>query len=365
MDKIKERITILAIGDNADHDSYRKFHREKRFILQSGFDYASTDYRQFLVKGAPPIKTKKVIVFLFFPFVYWNKYIEHKNYKGIYGNHTFYKKFISFWNKVEKALKGSLRDKEVFFVNSPLLCGLYRDKLEVTKKLIPRSIPSPKLYNIPSVKKLKNLLNKGHNFFLKPRFGSMGKGITFLSWSNWQTNFIFKNGKIISRKSDRGWKFRDITGKNLFLHKLIRNDILIEKAVESVLLKEMKVDMRIYTFFKKVIYIYPRRNRADSITTNISQGAKGDPGILQKLPKHLVKKAKRLAGKVSAALGLNLVGMDIMMDANLKDIYVIDVNLFPGFPKRKTFNLTQAMIRELKKQVRAPRSLNANSGRFF
>ncbi len=360
---MKERITILAIGDRVDHDSYRKFHKEKAFILKSGFDYASTDYRRFFIEGTPLIKTKKVIVFLFFPFVYWNKYIEHKNYKGMYGNHTFYKKFIYFWNKVEKALKGSLRDKKVFFVNSPHFCGLYRDKLEVTKKLSPFSIPSPKLYNIRSVKKLKDLLNKGHNFFLKPRFGSMGKGITFLTWSNWQTNFIFKNGKIISRKSDYGWKFRDITGANAFLHKLIKKDILIEQAVESLLLKEMKVDMRIYTFFKKVIYIYPRRNRADSLTTNISQGAKGDPGILQKLPKHLVKKAKKLALKVSTALGLNLAGMDIMMDANLKDIYVIDVNLFPGFPKIKTFNLTQRMIRELAKITRAPRSLNANSGR--
>ncbi len=349
MGKIKERITILAIGDRVDHDSYKKFHKEKAFILKSGFDYASIDYERFLIRGAPLIKTKKVIVFLFFPFIYWNKYIEHKNYKGIYGNHSFYKKFVLFWNKVEKALKDSLLDKEVFFVNSPHFCGLYRDKIEVTRKFSHERIPDPRLYNIHSVKKLKNLLDKGHSLFLKPRYGSMGKGITYLTWSNWQTNFIFKNGKIISKKSDHGWKFRDITGNNAFLHKLIKKDILIEKAVDSLLLKKMKVDMRIYTFFNKVTYIYPRRNRADSITTNISQGAKGDPSILQRLPKDLVKKAKKLASKVSAVLGLNLAGMDIMMDSNLKDIYVIDVNLFPGFPKRKTFNLTQRMVRDLAK----------------
>ncbi len=347
MGKIKKRITILAIGDRVDRDSYKKFHKEKAFILKSGFDYVSSDYKQFLTGGMPLIKTKKVIVFLFFPFVYWNKYIEHKNYKGIYGNHTFYKKFIHFWNKVAKTLKNSLQDKEVFFVNSPHLCGLYRDKLEVAKKFSHKRIPAPKLYNIPSVKKLKDLLNKGHNLFMKPRYGSMGKGITFLTWSNWQTNFIFKNGNIISKKSDYGWKFRDVTANNEFLHKLIREDMLTEKAVDSLLLKEMKVDMRIYTFFNKVTYIYPRRNRADSITTNISQGARGDPSILRKLPQHLVRKAKKLATKVSAVLGLNLAGMDIMMDSNLKDIYVIDVNLFPGFPKRKTFNLTQRMVREL------------------
>ncbi|UCD55765.1 MAG: hypothetical protein JSV93_02985 [Candidatus Omnitrophota bacterium] len=347
MGKIKRRITILTIGDRVDRDSYRKFHKERAFIFKSGFDYVSVNYKRFLTGGMPLIKTKRVIVFLFFPFVHWNKYIEHKNYKGIYGNRAFYKKFRHFWNRVNKTLKNSLLDKEVFFVNSPRFCGLYRDKVEVTRKFLHEHIPAPKLYNISNVKKLKDLLNKGHNLFLKPRYGSMGKGITFLTWSSWQTNFMFKNGKIISKKSDHGWKFRDITGNNAFLHKLIREDILIEKAVDSLLLKEMKVDMRIYTFFNKVIYIYPRRNRADSITTNISQGAKGDPGILPKLPKDLVRKAKKLATKVSALLGLNLVGMDIMMDSNLKDIYVIDVNLFPGFPKIKTFNLTQRMVREL------------------
>lgn len=355
MGKIKERITILAIGDGPDHDSYKKFHKEKPFILESGFDYVSTDYKRLLTSGIQPIKTRKVIVFLFFPFIYWDKYIEYRNYKGIYGNHTFYTKFIYFWNKVDNALMDSLSDKKVFFINRTELCGLYRDKLNVAKKFSHAGISNPRLYNIQSVKKFKDLLAKGHSFFLKPRYGSMGKGITYLTWSNWQTNFIFKNGQIMNRISDKGWKFRDTTGNGKFLRALIKKDILIEEAVNSLLLNKMKVDMRIYTFFNKVIYIYPRRNNADKITTNISQGAKGDPDILKKLPGHLIKKAERLAQRVSKTLGLNLTGMDIMMDHNLKDVYVIDVNVFPGFPKRRTFNLAQCMIKELQKMTRGGR----------
>jgi len=114
-------------------------------------------------------------------------------------------------------------------------------------------------------------------------------------------------------------------------------------------LKKTRVDLRVYTFFGKVIYVYPRRNRSDAVTTNISQGAKGDPGILKKLPRHLVKKAKKLATGVSGALGVNLLGMDIMMDRNLKDVWVIDVNFFPGLPKIRTFNISQRMIKELVK----------------
>ena len=350
MGKVKERITILAIGDRADYDSYKKFHKEKFFILRSGFDYVSTNYKELLTKGILPVKTKKVIIFLFFPFVYWNTYIEHKDYKGLYGNRVFFNKFVRFWDKTDKIIKDSLKDKEIFFVNHPSLCGIYRDKLEVAKKFSRTGIPNPKLYNVSHVGSIERLLNKGHSLFLKPRHGSMGKGITFLNWSNWQTNFAFKNDRIISRRSDRGWKFRDITGNNKFLSKLLKKDILIEKAVDSLLLKKMKVDMRIYAFCNKVIYVYPRKNRADRITTNISQGAKGDPNLLRELPRHLVDKAKKLASKTSKALGLNLTGMDIMMDRNLKDIYVIDVNLFPGFPKRRTFNLSQCMITELVKR---------------
>jgi len=349
MRKIKERITILSIGDGIDRDAYRKFHKEKPFILRSGFDYVSANYKCLLSGGMPPVKTRKVVVFLFFPFAYWDKYIECRNYKGIYGNRAFYEKFVRFWSKADRALRVSLTGKEVFFVNPPLLCGLYRDKIAVAKRFLHSNIPSPKLYRISGVGEIENLLKKGRSFFLKPRYGSMGKGITFLNWSNWQTNFSFKNGRIISRRSDHGWKFRDITGNKKFLKRLLRKDILIEQAVDSLLLKKIKVDMRIYTFFNRTLYIYPRRNKADRITTNISQGAKGDPGILKELPKNLVSKAKKLAENISRALGVNLIGMDIMMDRNLRDIYVIDVNLFPGFPKRKTFDISLCMVNELVK----------------
>jgi len=348
MGKIKERVTILAVGDNADYDSYKKLNREKKFILKSGFDYHTMNYKKLLKSGIPKIETKKIIIFLFFPFYYWNDYIEHKNYAGIYGNRSFYEKFMDFWNSVNNMIRNSLIDKEAFFVMHPSLCGLYRDKMLVARKFKKTGISSPKIYSISRIKEMKRLLNKGESFFVKPQFGSMGKGITFLNWSNWQTNFTFKNNRIISRRSDKGWKFREITGNTKFLSQLIKGDVVIEKAIDSILVKKNKIDMRIYVFFNKVIYVYPRRNKVDKLTTNISQGAKGDPSVLNKLPKHLVEKAKKLAEKVSKSLNLNLVGMDIMIDRNLNDVYVIDVNLFPGFPKIRTFNLSQYMVKELK-----------------
>ncbi len=68
MGKKRRNTTILNIGDRADYDSYKKFHKERRHILDEGFDYKSVHYNAFLKGKAPEIKTGKVIVFFFFPF---------------------------------------------------------------------------------------------------------------------------------------------------------------------------------------------------------------------------------------------------------------------------------------------------------
>jgi glutathione synthase/RimK-type ligase-like ATP-grasp enzyme len=345
----KRDITIFAVGDKKDYDSFKKFDKEKRFFLKNGFEYISVNYKNLLSGRIPEVKTKRVIVFLFFPFYYWDKYIEHKNYKGIYGNLGFYKKFIRFCGRLDELIKKAFSDKEIFFINNASTNAQYRDKLIIKKKFQEARIPNPKLYSIIHIKKIKNLLNKGENLFLKPRCGSMGKGITFLSWPDWETNFIFKNNKILSKRSDHGWRFRDITGHNVFLRQLLRKDILTESAIDVLILNKKKVDLRVYTFFKKVLFIYPRKNHPDKVTTNITQGGKGDPGLLGVIPKHLLKKAKRVSEKTSRVLGFNLAGIDIALDRNLRDVYVMDVNAFPGFPKRRTFNITQHMLKELKK----------------
>ena len=182
---------------------------------------------------------------------------------------------------------------------------------------------------------------------MKPRFGSMGKGITYISPGSWQTNFNFRNNRVTSRKSDYGWRFKDITGNHFFLGQIVKKDILIEDEVSSLVLKRKKVDLRVYTFLKKAIYVYPKINYRRRVTTNISQGARGAPEILRLIPKSLIAKAKTEAERTARVLDLDLAGIDVIIDSNQKDVYVIDVNVFPGYPKRKTFNLAKAIIKEL------------------
>lgn len=343
----KRNITILAVGDKSDFDSYAKFHKERVSFLKRGFKYATVSYAKFLKGRAPLIETKKVIIFLFFPYAYWNKNIEYKGYKGFYGGLSFSKKFSRFWNMVNRITKKTMPDKEICFINRPLLCGLYRDKLSVIKKLKRYKIQQPKLYRTFGLKHIYGLINCGHSFFIKPRCGSMGKGITFLSPCNWKTNFIFKNNKIISRISDHGWKMKGVTGNGSFLEKLIKNDVLIQEAVDSLVLEGYKLDLRIYTFFNKIIYVYPRKNRPDKIITNVSQGGQGDPRALKLLPNDQTDRAKKIASYVSGVLGLNIAGIDVMLGRSRNEVHVIDVNVFPGFPRSKAFNLTGRIAKEL------------------
>jgi len=347
MESKKRNITILALGDKCDFDAYRKFNRARPLFLKHGFDYLSANYQRFISGENLQIKTDKIILFLFFPHNYWNKYIEHRHYKGIYGNRGFYKKFLHFWNSVEKRLKKYPRNKKFIFINNPRLCAAYRDKLTVFKKSTRYHIPQPGLYKKIGLEEIRSKLARGRNFFLKPRCGSMGKGITFLSKDSWKTNFAFKRNRIISRRSDYGWKFNEVIGNFAFLKMLLAKDILVQEAVENLTLKGNKLDFRIYTFFNKAIYVYPRRNRINEVTTNISQGGRGDPQLLRLLPKGLVTKAIKAAEATAEALNIMLAGIDIIPGRNHKDVYVIDVNLFAGFPKRQTFDLAKEIAGKL------------------
>lgn len=349
---MENNTTILTIGDRPDFDSYRKAILEKKSFLKEGFHYKTASFAHFLDGKAPRIKTDRMIIFLFFPFRHWNQHIEHPTYQGVYGNQTFYNKFLKFWKSVERQIKHKYSDKEILFINDPKLSSRCRDKRRVSEILAKAGISQPRTYHRLGLREIQNKLDNGHKFFLKVRFGSMGKGITFLSRENWQTNFSFKNGKIESRKSDHGWEFSNVTGDYDFLKKLLKKDIIIQEGIDPLIIDGHMVDLRIYTFFNEVTYVYPRKNKPDKVTTNISQGGKGDKRLLKTIPKYLIEKAKKEAVKVSTALGLNLAGIDIIPDKNFKEVYVIDANAFAGFPKRRTFNLARHMATDLGQRLR-------------
>ncbi|NQT33458.1 MAG: hypothetical protein HQ594_07290 [Candidatus Omnitrophica bacterium] len=354
MKRKKNSINIFTIGDKGDYDSHNKLNREANFTRKQGFNYETRQYKEFLKGRLPELESNKIIIFPFFPFKYWNKFIENREYRGLYGNLTFYHKFNRFCKEMALSVKKHYPGKKVLYINDPVLSSEYRDKKTVLDVLKRSGIKVPSTIKTRSVKEIKEMLEKGKKLFIKPRCGSMGKGITYLELGNWQTNFGLKKEKIISRRSDHGWRFRDETGNNVFLRKLLSyKDLLIEEAIDPLHIRGDKVDFRVYVFFDKVLYVYPRRNNAESVTTNISQGGRGAPGLLKVIPKDMLTRIEKTAKKALKALDLKLAGIDVIVSGDLKDVYVIDVNMFPGFPKVRTCNIAQRMIRELKRLDRA------------
>ncbi len=338
--------TLLTIGDECDFESYKKLKTLSK--KPKCFNYINIKYSSILSKKLPAVKTDEVIIFLFFPFDYWNAKIEPKYYKGMYGSGKFYNRFIEVCKRIERNIKSAYKDKKISYIIPVNLMYYDRDK-ELTKEILKKArVPVPQTIKTINLNEIKKIIQK-KKIFIKVRYGAMGKGITYLTKDKWKTNFRFSKGKIKSKKSDYGWTFIDITNNDLFLKQLLKQDIIIEEEIEPYIIAGKKFDLRMYVSFGKIIYSYPRTNDSKEVTTNISQGGKGEAQqFLKKIPKKLLDDAKKSAINAAKAMQTNFAGIDIMFDGRTKKPKVIEVNAFPGFPKSKSFNLSKRILNDIR-----------------
>lgn len=343
----KRMSSILILGDKSDWESYQKFRKSRKIFKKKNIEFKTISYDSILKNRLPTIKSRKLLILLFFPLDYWNNEIEKDFVRGrVYGDRKCADMFYSYMDNIKKILSKKYSDNQISYVNSFESIKIDRDK-ELTKKILKKAgIRTPRSYTNRNYRVIMNLLKKGERLYIKVNFGAMGKGITKLEKNRWTTNFIYRRNSIISRKSDYGWRFKDITGNKNFLKELLKKDVIIEKAVNPYIINKRWFDIRYYVVYGKIKHKIIRSTRVHNIVTNITQGGHiEDADFIKEFPPKSFKEAEQYALKAAKSLNLNLSGIDIIFSKRGLP-YVLEVQSFPGFPKT-TCQFSEKLARDI------------------
>jgi glutathione synthase/RimK-type ligase-like ATP-grasp enzyme len=344
--------TLIVIGDPMVNSiryepSLNRFMTYKYFLKKRGIETVFLTYEDVTSLRLPDIAAKWMRVFLFFPYNYWNSSIEvYGKDNRIYGDTSFGRDYKLYLEKVSRALKTKYKGKNLKFINPPESCIIDRDKLQAFNILKRAGIKTPQIFKVESVNRFDKLLDKYGSLYIKPRFGAMGKGISYADRSGLYTNFLFRSGKIKSRTYDYNWLPARIPDKNkdIFIEKLIKGGFIFQAAVDPLNYKGRKFDIRVYTVYGKTPYLYAKSAPLKSFTTNWSQGGRIEKdcflrGVLSVKEIHRVK---MLSLKAARAIGLLFAGVDIIIDSHTRDIYVLEIQSFPSY--EKGFDLMKFLV---------------------
>ena len=353
------KTTLLTIGDLTT-DGIKKekslygFIRHRKNVIRKGVNFKFITYEDLLRRRLPDVTTKKLKAMLFFPYAYWNERVERYDLDDrIYGDANFGRDTKKLFLEIRKILESTYKDKDVIYVNPPYTSIIDRDKRKTAGKLRKQGILTPKIYNISNIDQLDDILKKAGALYIKPAFGAMGKGMSFINRDECWTNFIFREGEIISRPRDYNWGFSRISEKrrNAFLKILIRRKFIFEKAIDLATFGRRKFDVRIYVIYGHVPYLYARSAPKANIVTNWSQGGRieGRRFLKKALPPGKIKEIKDIARRSARVLGLNYAGIDILANEKLDKMYFLEAHSFPGYEKK--FNLMKFLINKITHEV--------------
>ena len=337
------RKILLVIADpmmakKAFEPSFNKFITYKPRLNRRGIGVIFITYEDVLLNRMPDISRKRLDVILFFPYNYWNSEIERYDRDDrIYGDIAFGSDYIRYLNKVDSILKKRYRLKNLNFVNSPKGCIVDRDKLDTYRQLKGAGIRSPHIYNIKKASEVYRIIDKGNALYVKPRFGAMGKGITYINKSGVYTNFLFRSNVIVSRLYDYNWKPARISDNkcDTFLNILIDRGFIFQKEVRPLVHQGRRFDIRVYAAYDKVPYLYAKSAPDSSFITNWSQGGRIEkrPFLNASLSRKEIEMLKRIARKAAKTINLKFAGVDVIIDRATRDMHVLEIQSFPGYER--------------------------------
>lgn len=349
---INSNKTVLVLGDNEGYDT-KKFLDKKEILKGRGFNCEYLTFGELLNGKTPLIKTDNIIIPIFFPYAYWNAYIENYAKNGrFYGDTKFGRLFFRLMDKVEEKLAQSYPDKKLSFVNSPEVIKEDRDKIITKEKLIVHGFPTPFSHYPKNSQEVIGILNNGcGSLYAKARFGSLSKGITLLQKDKWTSNFQYQDGSIVSKESDSGWEFKEIKQNPGFLEALIEGGAVFETDIDPPVINDKKFDLRFLFVYGDCICYYARTASAEEITTGADPESSKNPeelSFLDHIPPSRLEEALETARSASKKLGYNYAGVDIMFSKDFSKHYILELNAFPGTTRPEYYGVDPLEVLALK-----------------
>jgi len=337
------RTTLLAVGDLTldgvkKEKSVNRFVRYGKRFLGKRVRFEFLTYDDLLLGNLPGIATRRLKIMFFFPYAHWNSRVErYDSDDRVYGDEHFGRAHKRFFYRVGKILEDRYKGYEVAYVNSPAACALDRDKKMTARLLRKGGVLTPRTYRPRDVSQLNRLLEEAGALYIKPVFGAMGKGMSFVTEKECWTNFMFRRDRIVSRPYDYNWGFAQVgrRRKERFLKILIEKKFIFEEAVRPPVVRGRRFDIRIYVIYGRIPYFYARSAPQASPVTNWTQGGRIEGGAFLKkaLSEKKIGQIKEIARRSARLMGLNYAGIDLILDEKLDKVYFLEAHSFPGYER--------------------------------
>ncbi len=345
--------TLIVIGDpmmslKRFEPSLDRFMGCRQLLNRRGIRMIFITYDDAFCGRLPDVITKKVDVLLFFPYNYWNDHIERYDRDSrIYGDTSFGSDFKDYLKGIARIIRSRYAGKSLSFINSPDACINDRDKLKTSVILRRAGIKSPEIFKVCDAAGFRKLLRAQGALYVKPRYGAMGKGITYANLSGVYTNFHLKSKKIAHRMYDYNWRPVRVPDRHCdaFIETLISRGFIFQKAVEPLVFKRRKFDIRVYAVFKNTPYLYAKSAPEKSFITNWSQGGRIEKKAFlnSALSEAETENIKSMSIKAAKAIGLSFAGIDIIIDRHTRVINVLEIQSFPGY--ERGFDLMKSLAK--------------------